>query len=251
MTPAAARAWPMPPPVAGLPRPFRLAAVRDENARTRTFVLDARLDAAPGQFAMLWLPGLDEKPFSLLDTDPVAFAVAAVGPFTRALHRRAAGDTVWLRGPLGTGFRLDGDDHVLVGGGYGVAPLLLLARRALSAGHRVRTIIGARTAADLLLVEATRAAGAAVTVTTEDGSAGEAGRVTDPVGRLLADDPPTTLYACGPHGMLAALQGQAAAAGVPAQLSWEAYMRCGIGICGSCEHEGRLLCADGPVLATP
>ncbi len=83
------------------------------------------------------------------------------------------------------------------------------------------------------------------------GSAGEAGRVTDPVGRWLADDPPSTLYACGPHGMLAALQRQAAAAAVPAQLSWEAYMRCGIGICGSCEHDGRLLCADGPVLATP
>lgn len=232
----------------GLPRPLRLAAVRDENARTRTFTFDAAIDAAPGQFAMLWLPGLDEKPFSLMDTDPVTFTIAAVGPFTRALHRLAAGDTVWCRGPLGTPFTLRGDDHLLVGGGYGVAPLLLLARRALAAGHRVRTVIGARTAADLLLVEEAAAAGAVVAVTTDDGSAGTKGRVTDIVGRWLDDDPPTALYACGPHAMLAALDAQAARAGVPAQLSWEAYMRCGIGICGSCEHEGMLLCADGPVL---
>ncbi|MCC7020497.1 MAG: hypothetical protein IT332_12115 [Ardenticatenales bacterium] len=231
-----------------LPRPLRLAAVRDENARTRTFVFDASIDAAPGQFAMLWLPGLDEKPFSLLDTDPVSFAIAAVGPFTRALHRLSVGDSVWLRGPFGTPFALRGDDHLLVGGGYGVAPLLLLARQGLAMGHRVRTVIGARTAGELLLVDATRAAGATVAVTTEDGSAGERGRVTDVVGRWLADDRPATLYACGPHGMLAALRDQAGRAGVPFELSWEAYMRCGIGICGSCEHDGMLLCADGPVL---
>ena len=56
------------------------------------------------------------------------------------------------------------------------------------------------------------------------------------------------LYACGPHGMLTALEDLARRYAIPAQLSWEAYMRCGLGLCGSCEHDGRLLCRDGPVL---
>lgn len=233
----------------GLPRLVRLAETRVENHRTRTFVFDAAVEAVPGQFAMLWLPGLDEKPFSLLAADPLSFTIAAVGPFSRALHRLAPGEPVWVRGPYGRGFRLQGGDHLLVGGGYGVAPLLFLARRALARGDRVRTVIGAREAADLLLAAPFAAAGAEVHLSTEDGSVGTRGLVTDVVGPMLAADPPATLYACGPHGMLTALRRQAETATIPAQLAWEAYMRCGIGICGSCEHEGLLLCADGPVLA--
>lgn len=232
----------------GLPRPLRLAGLVQENARTRTLVLDAHLDASPGQFAMLWLPGLDEKPFSLRAADPLAFTIAAVGPFSRALHRLGPGDRVWLRGPFGRGFRLAGRDHLLVGGGYGVAPLQFLAGLARARGDRVRVVIGARSAEELLLARACADSGAEVLLCTEDGSAGSRGRVTDLVGPILAADPPDTLYACGPHGMLAALAAQAEAARLPAQLAWEAYMRCAVGICGSCEHAGQLLCADGPVL---
>ncbi len=234
----------------GLPQPVRLAELRDESPRTRTFVFDAAVEASPGQFAMLWLPGLDEKPFSLLAADPLSFTIAAVGPFSRALHRLAPGDRAWVRGPFGRGFTLRGGDHLLVGGGYGVAPMLFLARGALARGHRVRAVIGARSADEVLLAADFQRAGAQVHLTTEDGSLGTHGLVTDVVGPLLATDRPTALYACGPHGMLAALSGLATAAALPAQLSWEAYMRCAIGICGSCEHEGLLLCADGPVVHT-
>jgi len=237
----------MPRPAHGLPRPLRVVSSVAENYRTRTIVLDAAIDAAPGQFAMLWLPGLDEKPFSLRAADPLAFTIAAVGPFSRAVHRLAAGDRIWFRGPFGRGFALEGRDHLLVGGGYGVAPLEFLAKRALGRGDRVRAVIGARVSADLLLVEAFRAIGADVQLATEDGSVGTHGRVTEVLRLLLADGRPDSLYACGPHGMLDALAAQADAALLPAQLAWEAYMRCGIGICGSCEHSGQLVCADGPV----
>jgi len=232
-----------------VPVAARVRKVVVENHRVRTFTLDRPLEAEPGQFAMLWLPGLDEKPFSLLEADPLRFTIAAVGPFSRALHRLAPGDRLWVRGPFGRGFALEGDDHLVVGGGYGVAPLLFLARRAIARGHRVRAVIGARTAEDLLLEVPFRAAGAEVHLTTEDGSAGTPGRVTDAARALVAARRPDTLYACGPHGMLAALRALAGAAALPAQLSWEAYMRCAVGICGSCEHEGLLLCADGPVVA--
>jgi dihydroorotate dehydrogenase electron transfer subunit len=232
-----------------LPQATRIEAIIAENARTKTLVLAAHWQAEPGQFLLAWLPRHDEKPFSLVDDDPVTITVAAVGPFTRLLHRLQPGARLWLRGPLGRGFVLGGQRLLLVGGGYGVAPLAFLARRAVAAGATVTAVIGARTAAELLFVTRLAAMGAHVVVTTEDGSLGHKGLVTDAVEPLLAAGAVDTLYGCGPHGMLVALACLARRYGVPAQLSWEAYMRCGLGLCGSCEHEGRLLCLEGPVLS--
>jgi dihydroorotate dehydrogenase electron transfer subunit len=173
-----------------------------------------------------------------------------VGPFSDALHRLAEGDRLWFRGPFGRGFPLEGRRALLAGGGYGAAPLWFLARALLDGGRErtgVEVALGARSAADLLFVERFRELGLPVHLATEDGSAGEAGLVTDAVGPLLAAGGFDHLYACGPEGMLDALARLAGGAGVTADLSYEAYMRCGIGICGSCEHAGRLVCLDGPV----
>lgn len=238
-----------------LPTAARIAAITQENYRTRTLTLDATLDASPGQFVMAWLPRFDEKPFSLVAADPVTLMITAVGPFTRLVHELGVGDSLWLRGPFGQGFTppARGGRLALVAGGYGVAPLLWLARQQQPVAASIDAVIGARTAADLLYVDRFRALAQAtpslrVHVTTEDGSAGQAGRVTD----ALAGRSPSAafdgIYACGPHGMLAALAALGQQAHIPCQLSWEAYMRCGIGICGACEHEGRVLCLDGPVL---
>jgi dihydroorotate dehydrogenase electron transfer subunit len=236
-----------------LPAALTLSDVSEAGGLTRIFAFESALPAAPGQFVMLWLPGLDEKPFSLLSDDPLAVAVAAVGPFSRALHLLLPGDKVWVRGPFGHGFEPGnevGHLHLLVGGGYGAAPLLFLANRLVGSGgaaDNVMAVIGARTADDVLLADEMRALGVAVDVTTEDGTAGRQGVVTDVVAPVLDGSEVGMLYACGPHGMLEALSILCEKAGVPAQLSWEAYMRCGLGLCGSCEHEGRLVCADGPV----
>lgn len=251
-----------PPPRLHLPTAVPIRAIETDNYRTKTFVLDARLDALPGQFVMAWLPRFDEKPFSLVAADPVTLMVTAVGPFTRLLHQKQPGDSLWIRGPFGRGFRVErpGLRLALVGGGYGVAPLLWLARTQLgqAAGltaASLTAVIGARSADDLLY--AGRFAGLPrgtasleLLLCTEDGSAGAAGLVTDALAPRLAAGQIDLICACGPHGMLAALDRLGAAHGVPRQLSWEAYMRCGIGICGSCEQDGRLLCLDGPVLAS-
>jgi dihydroorotate dehydrogenase electron transfer subunit len=107
--------------------------------------------------------------------------------------------------------------------------------------------VGARTSQELLLIDRFNDLGARVLVATEDGSMGQAGIVTDLVEPLLARRAVDTLYGCGPEGMLTALQQLGRHYDVPTQLSWEAYMRCGMGLCGSCEREGRLVCWDGPV----
>ena len=87
-----------------------------------------------------------------------------------------------------------------------------------------------------------------VLVATDDGSAGQQGLVTDLAAPTMAAGDIDGMYACGPHAMLAALRALARSEGVACQLSWEAYMRCGMGLCGSCELEGELLCLDGPVV---
>ncbi len=237
-------------------RPYTVVDIRTENERTKSLVLDGSLDAEPGQFVMVWLPGVDARPFSVAGDAPLTLMVVAVGPFSRALHDLHRGDSLWIRGALGHGFRfperMPGKRLLLVAGGYGVAPLQFLARRAVEAGARVDVAIGARTRTEVLLSEAFERVGADVWVTTEDGSAGERGRVTVAVERVVADRQPDVIYGCGPIPMLQALEAICKRAGLPYQLSWEARMRCGMGLCGACEvhdstREGWLACTDGPV----
>ena len=238
-------------PFGGLPYPATVREVRVENYRIRTFVLEALIpQAQPGQFVMAWLPGLEEAPFSLAYHAPVMITVARVGPFTEALHRLAAGGQLWLRGPFGQPFRAEAGVHrpLLVGGGYGAAPLAFLAEALLADGQQPIVLVGGRTAADIIGLERFRQLGVPSVVTTEDGSLGEAGLVTTPVERMLRSGEGEALYGVGPHGMLQALESLARAYRLPAQLSWEATIGCSLGLCGMCEHtDGSLLCVEGPV----
>jgi dihydroorotate dehydrogenase electron transfer subunit len=237
----------------------RVAARTTENPRTVSFELEARMEAVPGQFAMLWIPGMDEKPFSISGADPLMFTVSRVGPFSEALLEREIGDTMWVRGPFGRGFTAEAGRVLLVGGGYGAAPLHYLARALQAAtpardpdtrAPAVEVALGARTAAELLFVERFQRLRVPVHAATEDGTAGARGRVTEVVAPLLASGRFDRLCACGPEGMLESLEALCTEAGVPAELSFEAYMRCGVGICGACEHGARLVCMDGPVFRT-
>jgi dihydroorotate dehydrogenase electron transfer subunit len=229
-----------------LPQPLELVQTAKLTDSVRLLTLRGALPAQPGQFVLVWLPGLDEKPFSLVDDDPVTLAVAKVGPFSSRLHQLEAGDRLWLRGPLGHGFDPVGDRLLLVGGGYGVAPLAFLAARATEAPRKV-AIIGAATKADLFFEHRLAQAGCETVLVTEDCSAGHGGVCTDVALTLLAQEEFDVLCGCGPEGMLERLELLCQQHGIPGQLSKEAYMRCGMGVCGSCERDGLLVCKDGPV----
>ena len=244
----------------GLFKPFRIADIRNENRFTRTLIFDDSLEGAqPGQYIMAWLPGFDERPFSLSGDDPLAITIADVGPFSHGLTQLGEGDKVWVRGPFGKGFSLTAQSHLLVGGGYGAAPLSLLARRARTLGHSLAVALGAKSASDLMMVSAFEEMGCQVYLATEDGSTGVRGLVTAAVTQAIADCQPEALYACGPNPMLLSLAEVARVNKLPAQLSFEALIRCGIGLCGSCElpedicvclgiQPGFLVCKDGPVV---
>ena len=203
--------------------------------------------ARPGQFVHL-LAGQDrafplrrpfsihrvERPGAALGTVEVVFDV--VGPGTRALARLRPHDTVDVLGPLGRPFSPPGEPAgcLLVGGGYGTAPLFFLATELRARRCRVDFAIGAATAGRLLDAVEARRLGHSLTVTTDDGSAGQRGLVTDPLPGLLASTGAERVYACGPMPMLAAVSRVAAAAGVACQVAVEEQMACGTGICFSC-----------------
>ncbi len=205
---------------------------------------------------MVWLPGVGEKPFSIAAAEPMSLMIVDVGPFSHAMHQLRVGDRVWVKGPLGRGFALSGRSVLLVGGGYGAAPLYALAEKATASGCHVTVCLGARTVQGLLLEKDFLALGCEVLLATEDGSRAHQGLVTEIVEEQLNHGKIDSLYACGPTGMLSALAEVSKAYNVPYQLSWEALMRCGMGLCGSCEvpqsadpalPPGWLACFDGPV----
>ena len=243
----------------GLMQAFKLVKKVQENEKTTTMWLDGNLEnATPGQYVMAWLPDVGEKPFSLHSATPLALTICAVGPVSRAITALNSGDTLWIRGPLGKGFSLTGKKHLLVGGGYGAAPLSYLADEALKSGDQVVTCLGAASAKDLMLIDELTRLGATVHVTTDDGSFGTQGLVTAVVLEQIETDKPDCLYACGPTGMLMALWDICQAHKIPVQLSFEALTRCGLGLCGACELDetlcarlglpsGWLVCHDGPV----
>jgi dihydroorotate dehydrogenase electron transfer subunit len=182
--------------------------------------------------------------------------VVDVGPFSHAIQELHAGDLLWVKGPLGQGFSVTGEHLLLVGGGYGSAPLLALAKMARSQNIKVDVCLGARSESGLLLSEAFLELGCQVSYATEDGSLGRHGLVTEIVEQKIQALAYDLLCACGPAGLLSALSNICKTHRLDYQLSWEAHMRCGMGLCGSCEVSqnldallpvGWLACYDGPV----
>lgn len=236
----------------------KIASIKTLNKCTCWFTFETAVDAQPGQFVMAWLPGVGERPFSIAAMDPLGLLVVDVGPFSHAMHQLGVGDRVWIKGPLGNGFLLKGDAILLVGGGYGSAPLFPLAKAAAAHNKPVQVCLGARSATGLLLAKEFSHLGCVVRVSTEDGTQGRQGLVTGVFKESLDAGRFDTLYACGPTGMLSALASMCKKYRLNYQLSWEALMRCGMGLCGSCEvpialdpslPPGWLACFDGPVFA--
>jgi len=216
------------------------------------FVLDISLHARPGQFVNLWIPDLDEKPFSVAydDGKSMWLAIACVGPFTKELFQKKVGDTVGVRGPYGNTFSISEDKKiVLVGGGFGSAPLHFLGENSKKNGCEITIIIGARTKSLLMYEKKCQESGFRVFTTTNDGSDGEEGFVTLPLERLLENESIDMVQTCGPEKMMEAIVKLCKKYKVPCEVSIERYMKCGFGICGQCACGKRLVCKDGCVFS--
>jgi dihydroorotate dehydrogenase electron transfer subunit len=226
--------------------------------------------ARPGQFVAVAVGGdtsanLLRRCFSIHRVSPagtnggtVEVVVAARGPGTRWLTDLRAHDEVSIIGPLGRGFPLPTEPVpcVLVGGGYGSAPLFWLADALRERGAHVEMVLGAATRDQLFGVEEAGRAAYGVTVTTDDGSLGTKGWVSDVLPGVIRRSGAVVVYGCGPMAMLQAVTDIATAHGAVAQVAVEESMACGIGVCMTCVmpvtgNDGltRMVrsCVDGPV----
>ena len=216
----------------------------------------------PGQFVHVRILPLKEallrRPFSVFQTDGDRLAILykTVGRGTEVLSRMRPGEELSLIGPLGHGFTVPppgGEAPLLVAGGYGMAALYLLAQRCPQKGL---AFVGGRRSADILCEPEFRALGWEVRVTTEDGSQGEKGLVTEPLlAELGRQVPGRKLFACGPTAMLKAVGRLADQFDLPAELSLDEHMCCGVGVCLTCVvpiktgegWEYQRSCTEGPV----
>ena len=243
-----------------LPRAVTIKEVRVETEQVKTFVLDISVGAKPGQFVNVWIPGLDEKPFSVAmdNGSELHLAIAAVGPFSNKMHELKAGDRVGVRGPFGTRFTCKEGEHLaFLAGGYGAAPLYFFAHEAVAKACTVEFIVGARRK-DLLLFtdrieklfSTSSASRSSLHVATNDGSAGHKGFNTEVLEEIVGKEKISCIYTVGPEIMMFKAMKLAQAKGIDAQISVERYMKCGFGICGNCCVDGLGVptCIEGPVM---
>jgi len=270
----------MPPPTVPVLAPFhphcaRVVSIRQESPGIATYELTfddvatrGRYRFSPGQFNMLYLPGIGESAISI-SSDPhrperLLHTIRAVGNVTRALARKRPGDQVLLRGPFGSSWPVDecrGRDVVIAAGGVGLPPLRPLLYDVVHRRDqfgRVTLLYGARTPGDLLFTreyDAWRKAGIDVEMTVDIGDEswnGHIGVVPSLFDRVTLDAPQTRVLTGGPEIMMRFVIYEALNRGVrprDAYLSLERNMNCAVGFCGHCQLGPTFICKDGPVFS--
>ncbi len=225
----------------------KIVDIENETRNIKTFFLNIDFpNAIPGQFLMIWIRGVDEIPMSLSYTN--AITVQKVGEATAALFKLKKGDSIGVRGPYGNGFKITGARNLIIGGGVGAAALALLAEKMAEMGIEVTTLLGAKTRSELLFIKRFTKAGRLL-IATDDGTLGYKGYVTELIKETGLDF--DQIYICGPELMMAKLLRELkknSKASI-AQFSLSRYIKCGIGLCGSCciDPSGLRVCREGPV----
>jgi dihydroorotate dehydrogenase electron transfer subunit len=221
----------------------KIKKIVKENSTTKTFFLEGSIDYKPGQFIMLWIPGIDEKPFSLSSVNPAAVTVEKKGRFTQKLFSMKVGDKLGIRGPYGNGFEIK-ENAIVVAGGCGYAPLAPLIEKLT----KPAIIFGCRTKRMLLFRE--RFKKLRPMLCTDDGSLGFKGFTSDLLRNVLKKRKFSIVYTCGPEVMMKKVFDICEEKKIECQASLERFMFCGMGICGSCACDGKLVCKDGPVFSS-
>jgi dihydroorotate dehydrogenase (NAD+) catalytic subunit len=202
------------------------------------------LDAEPGQFVFAWIPGVGEKPFSVMDNDPFTLGILKRGEFTTKINSLKEGDEFYIRGPYGQGVNLDMDSKVvLVGGGCGIAGIYTIAKQFWK--KNVTSLLAAKDKKHLFYLNEFSNYG--LHAATEDGSLGKKGMITDLFKNISGD----YFFNCGPKAMVDAVLPLELKLTSPEKIysSVDYMTRCGVGICGSCaDKKGRRTCVEGPFM---
>ncbi|MEM1569115.1 MAG: dihydroorotate dehydrogenase electron transfer subunit [Candidatus Bathyarchaeia archaeon] len=236
-------------------RPVEICSVIEENFKVKTLLFKDRLcsKSRPGQFLMVWIVGVDEIPLSISRIgDICGITVAKVGEATEALHRLKVGDKFYIRGPYGNGFKEIGQYTAVVAGGIGLAALMPLIERLKTSNRKIDIFLGFRSKSDAFWIDLlAKNVNGEFIISTDDGSLGVKGLISEIFQRFVEDFKPQydTVYTCGPPSMIRQIFRVCERMRYRVQASLEAYMKCAMGICGSCCLGPYRVCSDGPVFS--
>jgi len=225
------------------PKVVKILEVREEAKDIKTIKLDTALGARAGQFIMIWIPGVGEKPFSLSKVkrvNEITFDVK--GKLTKKLSSLRKGDSVGIRGPYGNGWDLSGKNIAIVAGGLGLAPMMPVIE-----SRKCTVIYGTKNADNIIFKK--RLEGVETIFTTDDGSFGKHCYACDALEGVLSGGKYDNVLTCGPEIMMKKVVDICLKNKISCQASLERYMKCGLGICGSCvlDPSGLRVCKDGPI----
>lgn len=239
-------------------RIVRIEETVSETATVKTLVFkdDLSYTAKPGQFLMIWIPRIEEIPMSVMINSKEGYAAVTIrksGIGSTALFERKKGDLIGLRGPYGNEFiiRENYKKILIIGGGTGLVPLLRLASYASKKKLKITIVLGAKTKKEVffekMAKKLTEHVDSSVIICTDDGSYGLKGTTVNVMSNLVRNNTFDCVYTCGPELMMRGIVEIANKNSIPVQASLERYMKCGIGICGSCCLDSMLVCQDGTV----
>ena len=229
--------------------------VVDETPTVRTLYFHDPVlaNVLPGQFAMVWIPGVNELPMSVMiseNDEKSGFTVRKRGESSTALYNLQVGQQIGVRGPYGNSFDIKDGEILLIGGGTGLVPLMRLIKFSKDT-NKITLLMGSQTKEEVFFEDMAKNSWLCNDLNcisvTEDGSYGEKGYVTDVLEKLLEENTYDAIYTCGPELMMYKVVKLANEKGIFVQASLERMMKCGVGICGSCCVNEDLVCRDGTV----
>ena len=239
------------------PRAVNISKITIETPTIKTlFFRDENCSKAEsGQFAMIWVPEIDELPMSLSYADGSGLAsisVKSVGKATRILHLKKVGDPIGVRGPYGSNFTIEHGKKALIAcGGSGTAALFPLIVNMAKKKEKFITVLGADNTSELVFYNRikpyVKVSDSMLIPATEDGTYGVKGTVCDVIDELLETESFDIIYTCGHESMMKKILEEGLEKSIKVQASLERRMKCGIGICGSCSIGSYRVCKDGPV----
>jgi len=231
------------------PKIVKIQEIIIENKDVKTIKFNFAEKTKPGQFFMVWIPGIDEIPMSvsIIEGNVKGITFRKVGEATNALFKLKKGDKIGIRGPYGNGFTIKGKKILFVGGGTGIAMIAPAVKEAISKNISTTVILGVKNKDEIFFEDRIKKFGAEVFVSTDDGSKGQKGFATDLTKDIMKKEKFSKIFTCGPEIMtkkLLEISGK-----IPFEASLERYMKCGVGICGQCcVGEGIRICKDGPII---
>jgi len=228
-----------------LPKVLPISKIIREGKDQKTIFLKYEINIKPGQFFMLWIPGIDAKPYavSYYSKNELGFTSAAIGKFSRVFDKLKVGNKIGLFGPYGNSFSIKNNSCV-VAGGIGISSVSTLIDKL----KNPTVIYGVRTKDYLIYLN--RYKNKKVITTTDDGSYGIKGFTTNILDEILKNNKKNKIkivYTCGPEIMMKKILELCNKYGIECEASLERMMKCSFGICGACMINDKIVCKDGPI----